>query len=632
MCGITGIIGNYQKETIERMNHALLHRGPDEDGFYLGNNIALGNRRLSIIDLSTGKQPIYNEDNSIVVVYNGEIYNFQSIREDLQQKGHKFRTKTDTEIIVHAYEEYGINCLKLFNGNFVFALYDTVKDLTFIARDRLGIRPLYYHKGNDCFMFASELKALLVSGMINKELNYKSIDKYLTLRYSWGTETFFNNIFKLPAASYLIYQQGHFTINKYWDIDYTEIKHNSYQDYIDNFEHLFERSVQLRMISDVPFGAFLSGGLDSSFIVAMMAKHSNRPVETYSLGFNLDIDETSEARKTAEYFGCNHHEINISKQSYDLLPEVVSAFDEPLGDSIIIPTYLLAKEASKNLKVVLTGEGADEIFGGYIHQMVMHYGSIYNNIMPDFIKNKVITPSVKYAPMHILDKMFPYPSDLGKKGKQKLLTYLENIKSISDSYFSIASILSPADKEAFYTTNFMNIIRNIDVREDYTTHLISNSKLPALNQLIDLDIKYWLADYTLFKQDRLTMANSIEGRIPYLDHNLVEYVSKIPLKYKINGMNTKYLLRKVAKKYLPRPTAFRAKKAFYFPYQQCFKDDFNNYLKDLFNNNALLISMEIINKNQLDKLCENSLNNELLSSKQLMSMIILEHWLRIFYK
>lgn len=630
MCGICGILGLCDEQLIRAMNGKMTHRGPDEDGFYFGEKLCLANRRLSIIDLSTGKQPIFNEDDSIVVVYNGEIYNFQSLRENLINKGHIFTTKTDTEVIVHAYEEFGKDCLKHFNGNFAFALYDKNQDEVFIARDRAGIRPLYYYQQGNKLFFASELKALLVNNDLKRDLNYQSVDRYLTLRYNSGEETFFKNVKKLPPGHFMTYRDGNISIQKYWELGFDEIKLKSLNDYCERFQELFENSVKLRMISDVPFGAFLSGGLDSSFIVAMMAKHSNQPVETYSMGFNLDIDETSEARATADFFGCNHHEIFINKQSYDLLPEIISYFDEPLGDSIIIPTYLLAKAASKDLKVVLTGEGADEIFGGYVHHQVMHYGSLYRKLIPKFIHNNLILPSTKIAPLQLLDKLFPYPSDLGKKGKEKLITYLSNINNITDSYFSIASVYNNTDKYVFYNKLFNDNIHINSSFDHYKSYLSDIKTSKDLNKLIGLDFNYWLADYTLYKQDRLTMANSIEGRIPYLDHNLVEFVAGIPLKYKLNGLNTKYLLRKVAKSFLPQSTAFKSKKAFYYPYQNCFEDDFNSYLLDLFDKNSFIINMNLINRDMLINLCKNSLNNELIKSKQLMSLIILEHWLRIY--
>lgn len=630
MCGITGIIGQKDESTLIRMNDALVHRGPDEDGYYFNDHISLGNRRLSIIDLSTGTQPIYNEDKSLVVVYNGEIYNFQEIRETLIQKGHKFSTNCDTEIIVHAFEEYGTDCLKYFNGNFVFALHNIVDKTTFIARDRMGIRPLYYSIVDNNVYFASELKALLASEKINKELNYNSIDKYLTLRYCWGNETFFKSVEKLPQASYMKIKNGNISVTKYWETSYEPLIYNNLDDYVDEFERIFEESVKLRMIADVPFGAFLSGGIDSSIIVAMMAKHSTLPVETYSLGFNLDIDETNDARDLANHFGCNHHEISIQEQSYDQLPKIISHFGEPLGDSIILPTYQLANEAAKNLKVVLTGEGADEIFGSYIHQQAMHYGSFYNKIVPSIINNNVILPLTKLAPLQLLDKLFPYPSSLGRKGKEKLVSYLGHIYNLTESYFSIAQTFSTQDKETFYHHNFKDSIKDFDVKYDFATQLAKNKSLNTLNNLIDLDCKYWLSDYTLYKQDRITMANSLEGRIPFLDHHLVEFVSRIPVKYKTNGLTTKYLLRQMANRYIPNQVAKRKKKAFFFPYQKTFGKDFNRYLNDLFNENSFIINMELINKKQLNNLYTNALNNELLQSKQLMSLIILEHWLRIY--
>jgi asparagine synthase (glutamine-hydrolysing) len=630
MCGICGIIGAREEERLQKMNQAITHRGPDQEGYYFNDTISLGNKRLSIIDLNTGDQPIYNEDKSMVIVFNGEIYNFKNLKTELLSKGHKFYTETDTEVIIHAYEEFGTDCLQKFNGDFAFALYDIKNNEVFIARDRLGIRPVYYYNVDNKILFASELKALLASGMVKKEINLQSIDKYLTLRYCWGTDTFFEGIKKLPAASYMFIRNNNTTIQKYWNIDYTPVKYPSHTDYIEKFTELFERSVQLRMIADVPFGAFLSGGIDSSLIVAMMSRHSKMPIETFSLGFGLDLDETSDARQMAEYFGCNHHEIMMDKQSYDLLPEIVRYFDEPLGDSIVIPTYLLNKEAAKNIKVVLTGEGADEIFGAYVHQFTMHYGSLYNKLIPGFLQDKVFLPAIKNAPLEMLDKIFPYPSSLGKKGKEKLLKYMSHLKRLDDAYFAIASVFSEADKDKFYTPHLKDRLVSHNYFTEFSSHLEHNSKLPVLNQLIDLDTKYWLADYTLYKQDRLTMANSIEGRIPYLDHNLVEFVASIPLNYKINGLNTKYLLRKVAKSYLPGSTAFKAKKAFYFPYTQFFGKDFVAYLNDLFSQNSFIIKMDLINRNELKQLIHDSSNTDLTTSKQLMSLIILEHWLRIY--
>lgn len=632
MCGICGIIGERAEDIVKTMAQTIVHRGPDEEGYFFTDKISLANRRLSIIDLSTGSQPIYNEDKSIVVVYNGEIYNYQPIREDLIKKGHKFYTNSDTEIIVHAYEEYGVNCLKHFNGDFAFALYDINKDQTFIARDRLGIRPLYYSIVQDKIIFASELKALMASGLIKKELNYKELDKYLTLRYCFGQETLIKEVYKLPAANYMLIKDGNVTIKQYWSVNYTPEYFKSYRDYTDKFEEIFDKSVQIRMISDVPFGAFLSGGVDSSLIVALMAKHSTLPVETYSIGFGLDIDETNDSKMLADHFGCHHHEIKIQQQSYNLLPEIIKYFDEPLGDAIIIPTYILAREASKNIKVVLTGEGADEIFGAYVHHFAMHYGNIFNKLTTEGLKKHLVIPAIEKAPLEFLDKIFPYPSSLGHKGKEKLLNYINLLNNPVRSYFSIASMYSPEDKSKLYTSNLLETLSFFDVEEEFSAQLDNNKELPLLNRLIDLDIKYWLADYTLFKQDIITMSNSIEGRIPYLDHNLVEFVSSVPIEYKLNGINTKYLLRKVAKKYLPKPVAFKKKKAFYFPYQQCFGEDFNIYLKDLFNTDAFIFKLELIRKNELEKLCKNILHSEILSSKQLMSLIILENWLRIYLK
>ena len=630
MCGIVGIIGSRDDDAIKKMADIIHHRGPDEEGFYLEGNISLGIRRLSIIDLVSGSQPIFNEDNSVVVVYNGEIYNYQSLRDKPTTKGHVFRTFSDTEVIVHAYEEYGIDCLKRFNGDFAFALHDKKTEKTFIARDRLGIRPLYYCQQNGLVLFASEMKSILASKLVKKDLNLAAIDKYLTLRYNYGDESFFKGIYKLPPACYMHIKGGRLTINPYWEIDYTPVNYKNERDYIEKFDDIFRKSVEMRMISDVPIGAYLSGGLDSSLIVALMAEFSDMPVETYSLGFNHEVDETVLAKKTSKELGCTHHEIMLEAQDYSILPKIIQYFDEPIGDSIILPTYLLSNAAGKNLKVVLTGEGADEIFGGYVHHQALHYAGLYNQVMPSFITSSFLIPGVKHAPMEFLDAIFPYPSKLGKKGKQKLLDLLHNLNSLNKAYFDIASVFKPTDKELLYTNDFKKCLSKNNATELHRNLFSDHKDLPILNRLIDVDTKYWLPDYTLFKQDRLTMANSIEGRIPYLDHNLVEFVSQIPLKYKIRGLDTKYLLRKVAEKYLPKSTAFRKKKAFYFPYQDCFKDDFNVFVKGLFEENSRIIELGLVNKAEIAKLYANTSNMEILDSKKLMSLVILENWLRIY--
>ncbi|MEE9584235.1 MAG: asparagine synthase (glutamine-hydrolyzing), partial [Candidatus Brocadiales bacterium] len=457
MCGICGFVGHpEEKGLLSSMQSTLVHRGPDDNGTYVQPGIALGHTRLSIIDLATGHQPIHNEDNTLWIVFNGEIYNYLDLREDLVKKGHQFYTKSDTEVIIHLYEEEGEDFVRHLNGEFAIALWDVPRQRLLLARDRLGIRPLYYYSSGGLFLFASEIKALLVTGRIEKQFNHLALGDYLTLRYVPGNDTLFQGVRKVPPASILIYEKSGFNISSYWGLSY-QPKMRSHEELEEGFCSLLEDSVKRRMMSEVPLGAFLSGGVDSSVIVALMTRYSSEPVKTFSIGFGTDIDELDEAKVIADYLGCDHEELVTGKQDYTLLPKIVRQMDEPLGDAIIIPTYLLAQATARKVKVVLTGEGADEVLGGYVHQLTMHFGDKYNNAIPGYLQDANLA-LLRFLPPSVLERFFPYPARLGVKGKTKLLNYLSHLKSASRAYLDLAGLFSDQEKEELFTRDFLDNI------------------------------------------------------------------------------------------------------------------------------------------------------------------------------
>lgn len=626
MCGICGFINFKEDGLIERMSQTLLHRGPDEAGFYKDDTIALGHRRLSIIDLTSGKQPIHNEDSSVWVILNGQIYNYIELRQELSGKGHRFYTFSDTEVIVHAYEEYGLDCVKYFNGEFAIALWDKKKKRLALIRDRLGIRPVYYSYINGGLIFASELKSVLCYGKIGREINEEALDQYLTLRYVLADESVIKGVYRLPEASILTFSnEGESCIRRYWEISFEEKKAKKEAEYIEEFTSLLTDSVSLRLRSDVPVGAFLSGGLDSSVIVSMMKTAGCANIKTFCIGFGTDIDETRNALEMADFLGTEHTTLSLDKQSYQFLFKIIKQLDEPIGDSIIIPTYILSSEAAKSVKVVLTGEGADEILAGYIHHSVFQYGSLYKKYTPDLIQ-RIFSAVINKVPLGYLNRAFSYPASLGHRGKDRLMRYLSCKDKGLESFFVLTSIFGEEEKLGLYSNDFyQGAIRKKHWQNELCR--IYNPLYNGLNQIINFDMHNWLVNYTLFKQDRLSMANSVEARVPYLDHRLVEFCARLPLSLKLNGFSTKHILRKSAAKFIPKETVKAKKKAFYLPTEKCFGQDFNQFVKEILSE-SVLCKRGIFQKVFIERLFNQGQTSEILSNKQIMSLLILELWYR----
>jgi asparagine synthase (glutamine-hydrolysing) len=531
MCSIAGFTWE-DKELIRSMNKVMSYRGPDDNGLYLSKNISLGHGRLSIIDLSkAGHQPMFDSNEEIIIVFNGEIYNFQSIRDELEKKGHKFKSNTDTEVIIYAYKEYGYDCVNKFNGMFAFAIYDTRKKEIFLARDRLGVKPLYYHiketKSKNMkkqLIFASEIKAILEHDDIKIEIDKDSLNSYLTYRFIPSEKTMIKGITKLLPGHYAVWKNGELNIKKYWDLSWKNISNKSVDYYEKELDKLLTESVERRLVGDVPLGAFLSGGLDSSLVVAINKKLRNDRIRTFSVGFGETSDELKYAKKVSNYLDTEHDEVIIKyKDATKELSKIIWLMDEPSSDISMIPLYFLSKEAKKKATIINTGEGADELFSGYYHYRV---GSTTTSLIPKTIKNNVY----KW-----------YYSPFKKDTRQKLLG---------------------------------------DIKEDNTLQKFMTDKnnKRTLNRILAFDIKNEISNWQLPRVDRITMANGIEARVPFLDYKVVEFSTTIPPKFKQNGLTGKYILKKVADKYLPKEIVHRKKQGFTTPMDKWIEDDLNDMI------------------------------------------------------
>ncbi len=580
MCGVTGLFGSFDLERIDAMTACLSHRGPDEQGFFRepGSGLALGHRRLSIIDLAGGTQPIFNEDSSVVVLFNGEIYNYVELREDLRKRGHVFRTESDTETIVHLYEEMGDGFPQKLNGDFAIALYDRKLRKLFVVRDRLGIRPVYYATTKEGFLFGSEPKAIFRSGYLPKNIDRIALGDYLRLRYTPGPRTLFDGVRKLLPGHILEISAdapAFPKLTEWWNPDAIAPRARSDKSLVDEFDALLDDAVRIRMRSDVPVSAFLSGGLDSSLIVRLMARHGGVH-RAYSIGFHLDIDENAQARSMAHSMGIDHSDIYVEPDGYRDLPRVAGRMDDPVGDIIILPTHTLAEHVSREGKVVLTGDGADEVWGGYLHHFVLHYLHGASRRAPGAIN--LGAGMARMAPLAALNALFPYPAALGEKGRGKLLKLLEQSQRPRDAYLSFTTFAGYEDVFRLLgdASRFPPVFRDLN-----------DTSETILRRIFRAERRSWLPDCTLLKQDTLAMANSLEGRIPLLDHRIVEFAASLEDKAKIRMFRSKWLLRKIAERHLGKEIAWRKKKAFYIPTERCFDSGFARFHEEYFDEDRI---------------------------------------------
>jgi asparagine synthase (glutamine-hydrolysing) len=628
MCGIFGFSGFVDKGLLARMGASLVHRGPDGEGFYEDepHRFFMGMRRLSIIDLEGGWQPIYNEDRSLALCYNGEIYNYVELREELTGKGHRFQTHSDTEVIVHAYEEWGRDCVKRFNGMFAFAVHDARSGETFCARDRCGQKPFYYHQRNGRFVFASEVKAILQCRDVPRACNRAAIDAYLALRYVPEPRTMFEGIFTLPAAHTLrLTAAGEITIERYWDISLGAGPYLPDEELVGQTENLLREAVRLTMRSDVPVGGYLSAGVDSSLLVALMTEHSDK-VNTYSIGFNSPGDETHAAAETARLLGTNHHEIQCGPEDFDLLPKVVYHMDRPVGDALIMAFYKLAEGAAKDLKVVISGEGADEIFGGYSFQNVIQLAECYHQAVPGFLHGSVAMPVLRALPVEFLTKFFVFPAKLGQQGKARLVDFLGNYRrrNLFENYIALKTLWPREARAAAYTAEFKSLATDAWIPP------VRDASGAFLDRLLKIQWDEWLQDWCIIRQDKNTMAHSLEVRLPFLDHHLIEQAFRVPPRLKNNGLRDKIIERRIAEKLLPREVTHRKKNPFFLPMEFFFEHpQIRRLITDTLNEDQIR-KRGYFEPAYVNALLDKMQTREFVYLKQVMALVILELWHRVF--
>lgn len=621
MCGIAGAAGGPSSDAVARMADALDHRGPDGRGAYRSPDglVELASRRLAIIDVAGGAQPVSNEDGTVWVVYNGEIYNHAELRSDLEARGHRFRSRCDTEVLVHLYEEHGAALVERLNGEFAFALFDARAGRLLLARDRLGIRPLYYAERAGLLLFASELKALLRSGLVAPRVRVAALDRYLSLRYAFGAGSMIDGVERLPAAHVLEWTRGSEPrLRRYWKVPEPDPE-VPFQAAVEELDGLLRDSVRRRLESDVPLGIYLSGGVDSTLVVALAAAATSQ-LETFSIGFGLELDETAAASATAERFGARHTEIRLEADSYRQLPAIAAALDEPIGDGIVVPTYCLARAARRKVAVVLTGEGADEVFGGYVHHRALHLLDGYRRRVPRLLR-AVADGALAASPGVLLDRLFPYPAKLGTEGRRRVLDVLAG----TSGYLDLVQLFDAAQRPALCP-----VLAGVDASAwagELATTLASGPGGTALGRLLASDIDRWLPDYTLLKQDRLTMAHSVEGRVPYLDHRVVELVSRLPDRHKVRGLTSKRLLREVARRHLGATAAGRRKRAFYLPVGRFFDGGFAAFVRDTLGADAVARD-GFFAPRAVAGVVEEGLRGQLVAEKRLMAILIYTLWVR----
>lgn len=570
MCGITGFI---TKEISDRAaNEALLdsmcrvmaYRGPDEQGMTVEGRAAMGMRRLSIIDLAGGQQPIYNADNSKFIVFNGEIYNYRELRKELESRGYRFKTNSDTETILHAYEEYGTDCVRHLRGMFAFAIWDKNDESLYIARDRVGKKPLFYsHTRAGNFIFGSELKTLLTHGEISREIDHGALDAYLTFGYVPEQFCIFRDARKLAPGHFLVFKDGRIRTQKYWDFDYSgssEIR--SEEEYINALREKIRDAVKVRLISEVPLGAFLSGGVDSSSIVGLMSQVLDKPVKTFSIGFNEDsFNELKYARIAAKHFNTEHHEFTLTPDFVEIVDDLVWHFDEPFSDSSALPTYMVSKMARDFVTVVLSGDGGDELFAGYTRYVIDRERSGLEKL-PGALRRNVLRP---------VSQALPH----GARGKN----YLYNASlDATERYIDSVSQFNTPRRGYLYSADFRAKLNgNFGLGEELFKAFAGNvSSGSQVDRLLYLDSKTYLPGDILTKVDRMSMAASLEARVPLLDHELIEFVVGMPAELKLKGLETKYIFKKAMEGIVPREILYREKQGFGVP----IGDWINAQLKD----------------------------------------------------
>lgn len=627
MCGISGKLNfdptqGVEKELICQMTGLLQHRGPDDEGVWVNGSIGLGHRRLAIVDLSpTGHQPMSNEDGTIWLTFNGEIYNHLELRANLENRGHRYRGNSDTETIIHLYEEYGRDCVKHLRGMFAFALWDEQKRCLLLARDRLGQKPLLYAQTTKGLTFASEFKAILQDSAVPRQVDEMVLHHYLSYGYIPAPMTAFQHICKLPPASTLIWKDGEIDIERYWQLRYTPKLTLTEAEAEEQLLSLLREAVQLRLMSEVPLGVFLSGGVDSSAIVALMAETMAEPVKTFSIGFDdQSFSELDYARQIAEQYATDHHEFVVTPNALSVLPELVWAYGEPYADSSAVPTYYVSREAGQYVTVVLNGDGGDEAFAGYDRYRAARLAAYYMK-MPRWMHERIIASIVRHLPETTRRK------DVLRRVKRFVLAMDD--ATPERRYARWITLLSNLDKSRLYTSDFKAQTSTVDSLAilEQCFALADSPDFIERSQFVDSHI--YLPDDLLVKIDIATMIHSLEGRSPFLDHKLAEFAACLPIKYKLRGQVTKYILKRALRNHLSDTILNREKQGFRAPVGGWFRHELRQVAYDV------LLDQHSLSRGFFDKAALHTLLDEHVSGQanhwqRLWGLLVLELWFRTY--
>ena len=622
MCGISGIFyytdaGKTAEEAlVKKMTGTLVHRGPDDEGFFFEKNFGMGVRRLSIIDRAGGHQPIHNEDKSIWAACNGEIYNFPQLRADLLEKGHTFYTRSDTEVLVHLYEEYGEGLVDRLSGMFAFALFDAKEKKAYVVRDRIGIKPLYYYDKNGLFIFGSELKAIIAHPQVAKTVDAASLGHFLSLDYVPAPHTIFKDIAQLPGGSCITVSGAGIQQRRYWDLSHRGYFDAAEETLAQRLEELLSASVRRHLISDVEVGAFLSGGLDSSSIAAIVARVLRKPLKTFCVAFDEALfDESAKARNVSAFLDTEHHEILCRpKDVIACVPKIALQADNLLADQAALPLYLVAGLAKSHVGVVLSGDGSDEIFAGYSTYAANRYRQYYR-AMPKFLRAHVIAPCANAMAASTKKLGFDYT----------LKKFIEGAEfSREKAHYWWRTVFTEDERRGILAREIAALIKNNDSFDIYGTHFAKSDFPLFSSRCLYADLKVWLPDNNLTRLDAITMAHSLEARVPFLDHEVVEFASRLPFHLKLRGSQPKYILSRAMRKVLPRAVCRQKKSPWHAPLAGWFKTELRDYIRS-----SLLDSRSInrfFNRSSVEALIDDHLKGKQNNSFKMWGLLVFVHW------
>jgi asparagine synthase (glutamine-hydrolysing) len=624
MCGIVGIVHSGEthvdRDLVTRMCEAIRHRGPDEDGFYFKGGTGLGMRRLAIIDLKGGQQPIHNQDQSAWIVFNGEIYNYRELRKQLEDLGHKFYTDSDTEAIVHAYDQYGSDCPKHLRGMFAFAIWDEARQELFLARDRVGKKPLLYAQLNDQLVFGSEFSALLLHPDIGRDIDFAGLHYYLSFLCVPAPHTAYRAIRKLEPGHWLRWRKGQIEIERYWQPDFSRKTNLTEEEAGERAVEILRDAVRVRLMSEVPLGAFLSGGIDSSAVVALMSQESSEPVKTFSIGFEeQDFSELHHARRVAQHVGADHHEFIVRPDAMEVLPTLIEHYGEPYADSSAIPTYYVSRETRRYVTVALNGDGGDECFAGYERYVAMNLAEKYHRL-PGLFRKGVIENA-----MRLLPASERRGDPVARAQRFARAASLPKVQR----YLRWVSVFDEAAKTDLYSRAFREETRTLNEASILEPWFAKANGSGIVDALLLTDTMTYLPNDLLVKVDIASMAVSLEARSPFLDHHLIEFAASLPEKMKLRGLTTKYLLKNVLKKILPSENLTRRKMGFGVPIGHWFRGSMRGFLQETLLSEKSL-ARDLFNRASVKRMVEEHVNGRKNYEHQLWTLLMLELWFQRF--